>query len=429
MNKHRFSVPVVLGLQAVVLLAFTAAFFLQPRNERDRIEAAVTGRPVIEPVPITVAEPVRVSPLYNDADVVSDEELAAVLNRIRPVFSASSLKPNYVEHALRAWGVDAEFQDPRAMSGIEMRDFLTDHGRFLASWGEQIEPLLNDDFAGVRIRWGSEEGASVHHDHLLACLTEAGVELEHPVFTPTRNDLTINDILQQALLDFRLDERETEWSSMAFAFWLAPSGIKGWTVRDGRHVNFDMIARRLLRGHQRYGVCSGTHRVYSMMALIRLDDDYQILSAPMRAEVYAHLEFVRDMLIESQFDDGSWPPNWSEGKKARETPTDDPIYRTVIATGHHLEWLAIAPLDLHPPRERILKAADWIVANATSKTIPEIQTHYTFYSHVGNALALWRGTRPAVFWKQWQAEHPFDPNTAEPLDGGNSSTDTDAAAH
>ena len=57
----------------------------------------------------------------------------------------------------------------------------------------------------------------------------------------------------------------------------------------------------------------------------------------------------------------------------------------------------------------IQKAADWIIENTTSKTKAEILDNYTFYSHVGNALSLWRKTRAPVFWKKWEAEHPFQP--------------------
>ena len=98
---------------------------------------------------------------------------------------------------------------------------------------------------------------------------------------------------------------------------------------------------------------------------------------------------------------------------ALKTPEDYDAYKDVIATGHHLEWLAIAPKELHPPHDQILKAADWIIKNTTSKTKKEILSNYTFYSHVGNALALWRSTRAPVFWKEWEAKHPFKPEGSD----------------
>ncbi len=205
----------------------------------------------------------------------------AVLAQVRPRFDRARLRANYVEHALRAWGIDAEFGDPEVMSGAAMKDFLVDHGKFLASWGPDIRPLLIDQPQGVGIRWGTEECASVHHDHWLACLTEAGTPLDEPIFTPSRQLRTFKDALQQGLRDFRLDERETEWSAMAFGLWIAP--VKSWQTGDGRTLSFDLLAQRLIRGHKRFGVCSGTHRLYSLMLLYRLDDDHGILSPSVKA--------------------------------------------------------------------------------------------------------------------------------------------------
>jgi hypothetical protein len=74
------------------------------------------------------------------------------------------------------------------------------------------------------------------------------------------------------LRDFRLDERETEWSVMSFALWMAPQKTATWHNGQGRQITFDMLAERLMRNHKRDGVCLGTHRVYSLMLLVRLDD-------------------------------------------------------------------------------------------------------------------------------------------------------------
>jgi hypothetical protein len=248
----------------------------------------------------------------------------------------------------------------------------------------------------------------VHHDHWLASLTEAGVSLREPVFTPSRRDMTIHEVLQQALRDFRADEVETEWSVLAFGLWLPPNNR--WTTNNGRQVSFDLLAERLIRGDKNLGVCAGTHRVYSLMVLIRLDDEFHILSPAARQASYRHLERVRDLITVSQFPDGHWPSNWADGADAVANPIHDELHKQVIATGHHLEWLAIAPRELHPPREMILKAADWAIRTTTAQSQSQVLERYTFFSHVGNALALWRKTHPAEFWKSWEAAHPYDPD-------------------
>jgi hypothetical protein len=412
MSTPRLSSTIVVATQLLFCGALVAAYALAAPTERQGVLAEL-GVPVpVAPLEVPRETPLIIEPLYDDPELVSDDELAAVLWKLQPRFPQSQLKPNHVEHALRTWWIKATFTDPDAMSGVAMKDYLVDHGRYLASWGPTVDPLLQDYADGVGVRWGKLEGASVHHDHWLACLTEAGVTLEEPVFTPGRQDRTIRDVLHRAMRDLRVDEIETEWTALAFGLWLPPQ--KAWTNSQGREVSFDLLAQRLMRGERSLGVCSGTHRVYSLMVLVRLDDEFQILSPAVRETTWSYLEGVRDAIILSQFPDGHWPSNWPQGADAVAKPVADELYRQVIATGHHLEWLAIAPRELHPPREQILKAADWVIRTTRDQTRGDILLRYTFFSHVANALALWRKTHPADFWRDWQARHP-DYAPAEPV--------------
>ncbi len=364
-----------------------------------------------EVVHIEREKPLRMESLYDDPQLVSDDELASVLKQVQPRFSPKNLRPNYVEHALRIWGEDARFSDPEVLSGVQLRDLLIDHGRYLASWGDRVRPLLVESREGVEVRWGREEGASVHHDHWLACLTEAGVSLHESIYTPSQHVRTINDAVQQALRDFQIDGREVEWSAMAFGLWLPPT--RSWQTLDGRTVSFDMLAHRLMRGDKRFGVCSGTHRLYSIVLLLQLDERSSILSPEVRNEMLAHMHAVRQSLIESQFEDGHWPSNWEKGAEAVKKPIEDTLQKKVIATGHHLEWLALAPEELHPPREQIRKAARWAIDTTLSRTPAQILEHYTFYSHVGGALSLWRKTRAADFWRLHEEHAPPEKSQEE----------------
>lgn len=395
-------------LQACVGFAVLAALLLSGQESRSAVRATLLKQEVFERTPVPRKEPFRVQPLYNRPDLVSDEDLAAVLEKIQPRFEQKNMSPNHVEHALRTWGVHAEFQNPHAVSGQEMLTFLTDHGAYIESWGTDVRPLLLERPTGIEIRWGSETGASYHHDHWLASITEAGAVLNTPVYGPSRRNHTLEDVIQESLRDFRLDERETEWTVMAFGLWIAPQNA--WIGGDRRHYSFDLLAKRQLRGHKQVGTCSGTHRVYSLMLLIRLDDEFQLLSPAVRSEVYAHLESVRDLLMVSQFPDGSWPGNWPDGVAAVENPAEEELYKKIIATGHHLEWLSIAPPDLHPPEEQIRKAIDWIVEVTRNQSRADVKRRFTFLTHVGAALANWRQVHPAEFWKEWESQHPYNPD-------------------
>ena len=392
------------SVQVVFVLGLLVAFTLASPEAKRTLKQEVTGKSVMTSVEIPRTEPLRIEPLYDRPEMVSDEDLAAVLWQVRPKFERVGLRPNLVEHAIRTWSVDATFKNSGVLSGKELQGFLLDHSTFLLSWDEQTQPLLQDRNSGVGVNWGRTRSISVHHDHMLACITEAGASLDEPVFLPTQRQATLRNIVEESLRDFQLDEREAEWTAMAFGLWLSPT--KQWRSADGRMMSFDLLAQRLIRGRLEKGVCSGTHRVYSLILLWRLDEEFDILSDPVQKKVYDHLAYVRDLITASQFEDGHWPSNWDQGADALIDPRDDELKDTVIATGHHLEWLALAPQELHPPREQIEKAAQWIIKTTKEQSDQEILQRYTFFSHVGSALALWRNTHPSDFWKQWQQKHP-----------------------
>lgn len=408
LSRHRSRVIAVVAMMLAFCAAFTiAAAALSERGEI-RVKQALTGVASAPRIPLSHSHPLRIEPLYDDPSIVSDGELREVLAKIRPRFDRERLQPNYVEHALRAWGPTVEFDDPGVMDGPEMVDFLTDYGRQLASWGPRARPLFVERPDGVAVNWGKQPGESVHHDHWLACLSEAGLPLDTPIFGPSRRGDTLEDALQEALRDFDPNEREVEWSVMAFGLWLPPDH-SSWINRDGRRIDFNLLAEILMRGAKRFGVCGGTHRVYSLMVLLRLDDEYRLLTPGTREAVYDHLRLVRDQITLSQHPDGGWGSDWPNGALAHEHPLDEPFYRRVIATGHHLEWLAIAYEDLHPRRDVIRRAADWLVQTVRNTPEDELLQQYTFYSHVGNALAFWRKAHPADAWVKLSAEQPRTP--------------------
>lgn len=154
MNLRRVSSVTFFVLQIPILAAFAWSFAtLSPEGQR-QVRRYVSARPQPDELTLERDSAYAIAPLYDDPGLVSDEQLAAVLQQIVPHFPAKKMKPNHVEHALRTWHVDAEFQDPDALSGVKMRDFLIDHGRFLASWEPTTPPLLEERPAdGVVIRW------------------------------------------------------------------------------------------------------------------------------------------------------------------------------------------------------------------------------------------------------------------------------------
>ena len=95
-------------------------------------------------------EPIHVGSLYDRPEIVSDEQLVAVLEKLQPRLRHAKPKINFVDHALRCWGVEAVFDDPDSLSGVELRELLVDHRQFELAWGKS-ETLVSDG----RSRWRS----------------------------------------------------------------------------------------------------------------------------------------------------------------------------------------------------------------------------------------------------------------------------------
>jgi hypothetical protein len=57
----------------------------------------------------------------------------------------------------------------------------------------------------------------------------------------------------------------------------------------------------------------------------------------------------------------------------------------------------MAPEQVHPPRETVVRAAQWLVRTIEGMDAKQIEDNYTFLTHAVRALALWRGCFPAEF--------------------------------
>jgi hypothetical protein len=60
-----------------------------------------------------------------------------------------------------------------------------------------------------------------------------------------------------------------------------------------------------------------------------------------------------------------------------------------------MEWWAMAPESVHPSPATIQKAGQWLVKTIKGLSESEVKRYYTFLSHAGRSLALWRGKLPA----------------------------------
>ena len=338
--------------------------------------------------------PLEVRPLHDDPRIVTDEQLQRVLYKLRPRLRGDRPKINDIDHALRCWGATAEFADPECLSGSEMRAILLDSRKFAEIWKDAPELLLNTR-GGVRTRVAQGPASASHVDHALAVQAEIGTPLEHPLITD-RQQTTLRALLEQSLRDFSLNQTEYEWSALAYSLYLPPT--TRWTSSEGQEVTFDRIARRIMRQAAGQGVCYGNHRLHALTVLLRVDEQSPILNADTRLEIVAYLKDMTGQLVADQQADGSFTGNWPRRRPVttgQQAVPPESLSGRLLATGHALEWWALAPAEVHPPRETLVRSGQWLSRTIDELTEEQVRENYTFLSHACRALAMWRGGLPA----------------------------------
>ncbi|PQO42155.1 hypothetical protein [Blastopirellula marina] len=387
--KRNPSLPTYRGIANTVAL-FTLAQVLLLGGI---VVAAVLALPLRpQELPSLQNEPRCVTLQYDWPQAVTDGQLTTVMLKLRPRLRHEHPKINHVDHALRCWGAPAMFDDPSCLSGADMVAILTDQHAYEMVW--DAAPLLVMGEFGPGFR--TQEGAATasHVDHTLGTLAEIGMPLDYPLVMPDGTSCSIEEVLIAAMRDFRLNQKECEWTTVAAASYA--TGPTAWISQDGERVSFDLLAHRLMRQDWVEGVCYGNHRLYSLAMLLQFDEQVGLFQHPeTRSEVMQHLTTATARLVKSQAESGYWDENWEDASRpAQEAEIGGPQSRRILATGHTLEWWAIAPAEVLPPREVIVRAAQWLVTQVEQMEPKTVTENYTFLSHVGRALCMWRGKFP-----------------------------------
>lgn len=339
-----------------------------------------------------------ITPRHQRPELITDAELARILDHLKPRLRGRNPKINSVEHSLRLWGTAAGFDDDACLSGPELRELLLDHRAFASAWGPKSKPFIMPDTRDpvvIGFRTDSGNATSSHVDHTLACLAEVGTPTDFPVITP-RGESTVGQALNLSIRQFSLNQEEYEWSAMVFLHYL--DGQKAWTSTEGQRITWDRIADRLMRQRLVQGVCFGQHRLYTLATLLRVDEESTLLSPAMRTQVVEHLRMATAALIQSQHADGWWAGDWPGVERdGPNEPVDGPFgpqADRLLMTGHALEWWAFAPPETLPPVEVLERATRWLVTETDGLTPDQWTRYYPFLTHVGRALALWHGVEP-----------------------------------
>ncbi len=362
-------------------------------------------------------EPWTIAPRYDEPRVATDQQLAAVLDRVKP--PTRPLKTNNIVHALRLWGVAADFHDPQIPTGRQMRDYLLDDGVFRQFAGEQTPPLFYRDKDGLAVRsfddaLTNHDTSSYHADDLLATLAEVGTSLDTPMHLRD-GDATVGQLLSDSLRRMHLDRLEYEWAIISYARYVFPE--KQFTNKFGDRLTVNQLVDEAITPAMGLGPCNGLHRLEALAVLLRADEQARALRPDTKQKMLAHMKQVSDLLTQSQTSAGYWTRQWPQGAAASAPAkgAGGDIYDQILVTGHHLEWLALAPESVQPPRETIVRAGQWLARTLLELDQKDLEAAYGPYTHAARALALWRNQEPYEAWLRGRSAAVTSAATASPL--------------
>jgi len=359
-------------------------------------------------LPLVVAcrdEPIRIAPAFTMRDAVSEQDLVSLLCAALPWWNPPTV-PSAI-HELKLWGSDAVFT--KEMLGIPrtgewLTSTLLSDAACRANTTAIGGAFLLDSPFGIRVVLaGSDDAiklrAEAHYGQLLQVLAEAGVPSTAPVTTSSGRVGTVKELYQDEVMRFSLSH-EPEFMACSLAYWQPQRTM--WKDQFDNEYNFDQLLLKMIRMPLGQGSCGGCHVPYAVVILLRVDEQQGILSNESRKEARNWLIKLQRLLEERWSESGGWDKSWAG--ETRNLWSDDILDRITI-TGHHLEWMALAPADLRPSLAMVQRATGSLRRDVASLPKLSNQVFKTLLptSHAARALALLRGDQPFQVWqKYWQ---------------------------
>lgn len=296
------------------------------------------------------------------------------------------VKPSssYLLHLLRVHGKSGRVEGGELSSGEAILKLLTEERAGAAFFGQS--PLVR---TASGVRFPSQEKPSIddrsleqHRDQTLAAFGELGLPLTYPLKVGDR-PASLRDVLRDSIANFHRRQEEIAWTAMAYALYLPP--IRAWVNRYGERFTFDDLSDELERRPMDKESCGGTHLLYALTLLARVNAEAPVLSEAARARLVAHLGRCVAVVERTQQPDGSWPAWWNHellpgGHPSGGSIVDDDASR-LLMTGHLAEWLLYLPADVPRPRSALARAGDWLRGRMRAASRQDEEGTVCPYSH------------------------------------------------
>lgn len=333
-----------------------------------------------------VAIPVAASRHDGAPDPAKAEKWGRIAEKFltrRPIPSLSHLL-----HHLENWSMSPQsVVADRELDGTRMLSILTSN-RVEALYLPTMPMLYQDPAGSVRIAHLGEEDAENHPNQVLASCASLGLRGDQRLRSG-QVSASIAELVSTARDDFNF-AGETEWTILALARY-APTPST-WKNRWGETFSFDSIATHYLGRDFGRGPCAGTHALQVLAVLLRVNATRPILTDRVKERVRERLAAAIRLLDLHQRSWGYWAPDWPLllADPSSES-SDGEFYREsdfVLVTGHHLDWLRLAPEGLAISDGSRRRALAWC-EDVLDRTTPEaIDRDFCPYSHCFRALEI-----------------------------------------
>jgi len=337
--------------------------------------------------------------------------LGIILDRMRPLSPKPMISVSVATHALRLWGRKAQFTDGpfvqeghhRSMwqfSSETMIRILLDAGHFEQMYPKS-EPLISASPYGISTRLAigyfderpitTWPDCEAHVDKVISVLGEMGIEADYPV-RASGHSATVADMLRDSMIRFSWSQ-ELDFTAKAYLLYLNLPAQ--WSNRYGISVTSDALIRRIADQELGGGSCVGTHQCHVMAVALRADADRPFLSPDLRQYLSERLGFVCRQLEQCQLADGGWPCDWTQsGKPIALAIAEGELNTRLRVTGHHLEWIAIAPNAVRPADKCVIRAIEYLQRRMLDLPPDSYYHNYTLLTHAARALVLLSGREP-----------------------------------
>jgi hypothetical protein len=295
----------------------------------------------------------------------------------------SDSKVAVLAHGLMLWGPVADRQR-EPLVGSPLIEQILDNEKYREAYGTR-HPLLirtryGARFADQRDELTTEErlDRESHVGQLLSILGECGVPLSSPIRT-AEGPATLMNVLDDLVANFTLDH-ELDWSLAALALYLPPR--RSWCNKFGTEFTFDQLAEHLLdRPLGQGSPCCGTHTLYTLAILLQVHRQEGILQQSTVGRLTGYLKAARERLIQNQTQDGFWTTDWAAVSDAHPDLGKDGVVQAIWMTGHHLDWMAIVPVDCRVPESGLRRAAEIVCRRTAATDSGQTLANCCYYFH------------------------------------------------